>query len=135
MVTIEISYQGQKHCELKHRPSGTTIATDAPKDNNGRGESFSPTDLVASALISCMLTVMAIEAEKNDISVLGSYGEVIKEMQSDPRKIKRLPVKIHLPSSLSTEWRERLEKVAWECPVKRSINPDIEVVIAFSYDV
>lgn len=135
MIKIEVKYTGQKHCDLTHTPSGSLISTDAPKDNNGRGETFSPTDLVASALISCMTTVMAIDAEKNNIDLNGSYGNVIKQMQSEPRKIAGLPIEMHLPQALTPEWRTRLEKIAWECPVKRSLNPDIKIEIQFIYDI
>lgn len=135
MVQMKVIYSGEKRCQLTHQPSQNVLVTDAPKDNNGRGESFSPTDLVASGLISCMLTVMAIEAEKEGISLTNSHGFIIKEMQSNPRKISRLPIELHLPQNLSTEWRARLEQTALGCPVKRSIHPDILVEIQFIYDI
>lgn len=135
MSNIRCTYTGHKHCDLVHTPTNTQISTDAPKDNNGKGETFSPTDLVAGALISCMLTVMAINSEKDNISLFGAYGVVIKEMSPEPRKIAALPVELHLPKNITPEWRTRLEKIALECPVKRSLNPDIEVRIQFLYDV
>lgn len=133
MVKMRASYQGHKHCEMFHEPSGSTIATDAPKDNHGKGELFSPTDLVGAALISCMLTVMAIAAEARNWSLQGATGEVTKEMSASPRKIAKLTVHLHLPSALTQEQREFLEEVARTCPVKRSLHPDMIVDLQFAY--
>ena len=88
MVKMEIIYRGDLHCDLKHEPSGTQISTDAPKDNMGKGESFSPTDLVASALGACMMTLMGIFAKRHSIDLDGTKINVEKEMSSDPRRIK-----------------------------------------------
>lgn len=133
MVQMSIVYQGEKHCELTHGPSGQIISTDAPKDNNGRGEAFSPTDLCAVSLGTCMLTVMAIQAEKENISLHGSSAHVTKDMQAAPRKISRIGVQLNLPAALSQEWRQRLEQVAQTCPVKLSLHPDIVTDIRFHY--
>lgn len=131
MVEMSVYYQGEKHCELKHGPSGTTISTDAPKDNNGRGEAFSPTDLCAVSLATCMLTVMAIAAEKEGQSLQGTKASVKKHMQASPRRISKIEVQVDWPAGLSAEWKTRLEEVARNCPVKLSLHPDIETDLRF----
>lgn len=135
MVQIDIQYTGQKHCDLVHGPSKSKIGTDAPKDNNGKGELFSPTDLLAAALGSCMLTVMGIFADKEGINIDNSKATVIKDMQAQPRKVKSLSVNIHLPTQLSVEQRNRLENVAMNCPVKLSLHPDVQIPVQFLYDI
>lgn len=133
MVQMSVIYQGEKHCELTHGPSGQIIATDAPKDNNGRGEAFSPTDLCAVSLATCMLTVMAIQAEKEGVDLRGSTARVTKEMQASPRRISKIGVTLSLPSHLSAEWRQKLETTAHHCPVKLSLHPDIQLDVVFQY--
>ena len=134
MVNIQIEYQGDLHCKATHGPSGTELATDAPTDNQGRGESFSPTDLVATALGTCMLTTMGIAARTQNIDITGATASVSKEMTSaPPRKIQRLTVKIHVPHSLSEVEKERLERAAKTCPVHRSMHADVEMPIEFSW--
>ena len=135
MITMKAVYTGDKHCEITHGPSGAKISTDAPKDNNGKGETFSPTDLVGAALGTCVLTVMAISAERDNIDLKGSYSEVTKEMQANPRRIARLPVNIHLPKSLTPEQRHKLEVIAKTCPVHRSLLHEIDSAILFFYDI
>jgi putative redox protein len=135
MVQMTGIYQGYKHCELKHGPSGATIATDAPKDNNGKGEAFSPTDLVSIATGSCMMTVIAIHAERESVSIEGSHMAVKKEMQPAPRKISRITIELHLPQHIPIPFRQKFENAALNCPVKNSLNPDIEVPVSFIYDV
>lgn len=134
MVKMKATYTGEKHCQLFHEPSGSEISTDAPKDNHGRGEAFSPTDLCSISLGSCMLTVMAIAAEKEGLSLLGSEVEVLKGMKADPRRIGTLGVKLRLPQALSIDWRTKLENIALNCPVKLSLHPDIDFQIQFQYD-
>jgi len=135
MVNIEINYQGQLRCSATHGPSGCEIATDAPVDNHGRGESFSPTDLVATALSSCIATIMGIYANKHDIDLTGLKIEVEKHMSTDsPRRIVRLPLTIRMPASIGEDHRAALEKVAAHCPVHHSILPDIEVPVEIRYD-
>src|ERR1700709_2025588 len=113
MVAIELEYQGDLHCKAVHGPSGTALSTDAPKDNQGRGESFSPTDLVATALGSCILTVMGIMARSLGVGIAGTTATVEKEMANAPvRMIQRLAVKIHVPHPISEEHRQRLETAA-----------------------
>jgi putative redox protein len=134
MVNIQIEYQGDLHCKSVHGPSGTELNTDAPKDNQGRGESFSPTDLVATALGTCILTTMAIAARTLNLNVDGATASVDKEMTSaPPRRIARLTVRIHVPHPLGSTDREKLERAAHACPVHRSLHPDVEIPIEFTW--
>ena len=134
MVAIQIEYEGELHCKAVHGPSQTTLNTDAPKDNQGRGESFSPTDLVATALGTCMLTVMGIMARTLGIDVTGTTAMVEKEMTTAaPRRIAALPVKIHVPHDLSAEDKQKLERAAHTCPVHKSLHPDIQSPIEFTW--
>jgi putative redox protein len=134
MVKIDITYQGQLLCEAVHGPSGTKLATDAPKDNHGKGESFSPTDLVATALGSCMLTIMGIVAQRHDISLEGATVSVVKEMAASPvRRIGRLAVEIRVPGHVADEQRKLLENAARTCPVHKSLHPDVEIPVTFHW--
>ena len=132
MVTIRVEYKGDLNCTAVHGPSGAMLTTDAPKDNQGKGESFSPTDLVATALGSCLLTVMGIMARSLSLDLAGSTATVDKQMASAPtRMIERLTVKIHVPHQVSPEHRQRLEKAALACPVHQSLHPDVQMPIEF----
>jgi putative redox protein len=134
MVAIQIEYQGELHCKAVHGPSRTELSTDAPKDNQGRGESFSPTDLVATALGSCMLTVMGITARTLNVELTGATATVEKEMTAaPPRRIERLTVTIHVPGDVSVENRQRLERAALACPVHKSLHPDVQIPITFTW--
>lgn len=133
MVKSETVYIGQKHCEIVHGPSGARIATDAPKDNAGRGEAFSPTDLVGAALASCILTTMAIFAERDGVAFTGGRAEVEKEMTASPRKIGELRIHILLPKSIPSDYRLKLEEIARTCPVHRSLHPDMKIPLSFTY--
>jgi hypothetical protein len=133
MVKMSARYMGEKHCELTHGPSGTLIETDAPKDNQGKGERFSPTDLVGAALASCILTTMAIVAERDGFSIQGARAEVQKEMSPQPRRIARFPVQVYLPQDLSLDHRKKMEHTASHCPVTLSLHPDIQVQLEFHY--
>jgi putative redox protein len=134
MVNIQIEYQGELHCKATHGPSGTELTTDAPKDNQGRGESFSPTDLVATALGSCMLTIMGIAARTQNIDIGGATAAVAKEMTATmPRRIQRLTVQIHVPHALSPADQEKLERAARACPVHRSLHPEVQIPIEFTW--
>jgi putative redox protein len=133
MVAMTGVYEGEKHCTLTHGPSQTKINTDAPKDNNGRGEAFSPTDLVGAALGSCILTTMAIYAEKNGIDLLGSHFLVTKKMNLTPRMIAELSVELTLPERLNESERKTLEEIAHTCPVTRSLHSDIKMPVVFHY--
>jgi uncharacterized OsmC-like protein len=133
MVEMTALYTGEKHCELTHGPSSSVIETDAPKDNQGKGERFSPTDLMGASLASCILTTMAIMAERDGLDIRGAKARVTKEMNPQPRRVARLPVEIEMPKGISARDRERLEAAANSCPVKRSLHPDVEAPIRFSY--
>jgi putative redox protein len=134
MVEIEVEYAGGLRCTSRHGPSGSTISTDAPKDNEGRGESFSPTDLLATALVTCMLTTMGIVARKQGWNFDGARARVEKHMVADPlRRIARLPVRIEMPRGLPKDARPVLEKTALTCPVHVSVNPGIERPVTFVY--
>lgn len=128
MVEIHLDYEGDLHCSAVHLPSGTRLSTDAPVDNNGRGESFSPTDLVATALGACMATVIGIVAKRKEIAVEGMKVAVRKFMSEDqPRRISRLEVDMEMPLPADHPERKLLESAARGCPVHHSIHPDIEV--------
>lgn len=134
MVRINLSYQGGLRCSATHELSGNTISTDAPLDNNGRGESFSPTDLVATALGACMATVMGIVAERKDISLESLRIEVRKYMSDDaPRRISRIEVDLHMPVPADHPERKLLESAARGCPVHHSLHPDIETVFNWNW--
>ena len=134
-LTVTAKYLGRKRVELQHGPTGSTILTDAPKDNNGEGTTFSPTDLVAGALGACMLTVMGIVADRHAIDLSGTWTTVQKTMGIDPRRITELPVEIHLPAAINSEHRALLERTARTCPVHHSLHPDINAPLVFVYDV
>ncbi len=127
MVEINGRYQGDLHCSARHGPSGSVLSTDAPKDNQGRGEAFSPTDLVATALGTCIATTMAIAARKHAVELRGLRFEVSKEMSSDtPRRIARITTQIWLPISAQHPAAAALEGAARNCPVHHSLHPDID---------
>lgn len=130
MVEIKLQYEGGLHCSAVHTPSGNTLTTDAPVDNNGRGESFSPTDLVATALASCIATVMGIVANRKNLPLEGLHVTVRKFMSADtPRRISRLELDIHMPLPADHPERPLLESAARGCPVHHSIHPDITVIM------
>ncbi len=134
MVEIQLSYEGDLHCSAVHLPSSSTLVTDAPVDNNGRGQAFSPTDLVATALGSCMATVIGIVAMRKGIAVEGMTVAVRKFMSDDaPRRIKRLELDLQIPLPASHPDRKLLESAARGCPVHQSIHPDIEVVMNWAW--
>ena len=134
MVEIEILYEGDLHCSAVHLPSGNTLVTDAPLDNNGRGEAFSPTDLMATALGSCMATVIGIVAKRKELALEGMTVNVRKFMSDEqPRRIKRLELDLQIPLPASHSDRKLLESAARGCPVHQSIHPDIEVVMNWAW--
>ena len=134
MVAISIEYLGDLHCKAVHGPSGAVLDTDAPKDNHGRGESFSPTDLVATALGSCILSVMGIVAKRIEVDLAGATASVEKEMASAPtRRISQLTVKIRIPGRVSEDDQKRLERAAVTCPVHKSLHPDMRLPIEFEW--
>ncbi len=138
MVDIDISYQGELHCSACHGPSGAELATDAPVDNHGRGQSFSPTDLVATALGTCMVTVMGIVASQNGWQLEGTKVHVKKQMTDrPPRRIERLTVSFDVPaavaSSLDDAAKKTLAQAADTCPVRLSILDAIQVPVDFNW--
>lgn len=135
-VEIRAVYEGSMHCRATHGPSGTELSTDAPLDNGGRGESFSPTDLVATALGNCVMTIVALVCERHGHDVRGMRVQVMKEMTDQPgRRIAALPTLVMIPASAVPEQtdRDRLERAARHCPVHRSLHPDIDAPISFEY--
>ncbi len=135
-VEINVIYEGGLHCTATHGPSHRTLNTDAPVDNGGKGEAFSPTDLVATALGTCMATIMGLVAQRNDLNIDGLQVQVIKEMASDPvRRIGSLKTRVVFPSGkpLSATHRAKLEAAANACPVKKSLHPDVNIPVEFVY--
>ena len=132
MVRICIEYKGDLHCSASHGPSGATLETDAPVDNQGKGEAFSPTDLVGTALGTCMATIMGIYARQKGIPLEGLRLEVTKEMtQTPPRRIARLATEIWMPAGLPRN--PGLENAALTCPVHKSLHPDVEKPVNFHW--
>jgi len=134
MHTIENKYLGQLRIESTHLKSGNKIISDAPTDNNGKGEAFSPTDLVSSALGSCMLTIMGIKANNSKIDIEGARVNVTKIMSANPRKIEEIKVDFFMPkSNYSEKEKTVLERAAKTCPVALSLHPDLKQTITFNY--
>ncbi len=132
-MTSTVVYQGGLRTEATHLQSGTVILTDAPTDNHGRGEAFSPTDLVATALASCMATIMGIAAQTHGLEITGTRFEVLKIMAAEPRRIGEIIVDIHYPLGLSLSEKEKaiLERAALTCPVFESLHPDCKKTVSF----
>lgn len=134
MVKITGEYQGQLHCVAKHEPSGSVLSTDAPKDNQGKGEAFSPTDLLATAFATCVCTIMAMAARGRGVELAGLSYEVTKEMTAQPpRKVAKLHLKLWLPEAARAVPMEVLERAAHTCPVHQSLAPEIEKVVEFGW--
>ena len=133
MTTSIIRYLGELRTSSMHLQSGTEILTDAPTDNHGKGEAFSPTDMVANSLGTCMISIMAIKSKDLDIELKGSTAEVTKIMQAEPRKIARIEVILNMSVATSDKNKTILERSAMTCPVFLSLHPDIEKVITFNW--
>ena len=138
-VEIDVVYQGELRCLATHGPSKTQLITDPPVDNHGKGESFSPTDLVATALGTCTMSLMAIVADRNKFDIVGTKVHVVKEMIQLPvRRIGALRVTITVPgdkaAKLTEVDRSKLEQAALHCPVHKSLHPDIDAPISFVYE-
>ena len=132
MVSLTTIYEGGLRCRATHGPSGTTLITDAPVDTHGKGESFSPTDLVATALGACMMTIMGIVAERHAIDLVGMKAETVKEMSAEPpRRISALRTRITLPLPADHPQRQLLEQAAHTCPVHKSLAAEIDAAIEF----
>jgi putative redox protein len=138
MPTIKTDYLGDLRTEATHVQSGTVLITDAPTDNQGRGEAFSPTDLVSAALGSCMMTIMGIAARRDGIELKGSGMEITKGMSADaPRRISRIEILLTMVTDreLTEAEQARLERAGYTCPVALSLHPDIEQAITFAWQV
>ena len=134
MIEITVNYEGDLRCRATHTPSGNQLVTDAPVDNHGKGESFSPTDLVATALATCMATVIGIIGKRKEIDLTGMKVRVEKHMSQDaPRRIVRLPVAITLPLPPDHPERALLESAARGCPVHQSVHPEIDKPIEWHW--
>jgi uncharacterized OsmC-like protein len=135
MITIKTTYLGSLRTSSTHVQSGNQLITDAPTDNHGKGESFSPTDLVCTSLCTCMMTIMGINARKYNVDLSGMDAEVTKTMQSNPRKVKRITIAFTLPAASSIEpaTLNKLKEAALTCPVALSLNPDIEQNVHFAF--
>ncbi len=134
MVEMNGVYEGQLRCTTTHGPSKNVVSTDAPKDNQGRGEAFSPTDLVGAALGSCMMTIMGIFAQRHNLDLRGSTYHVEKEMVTAPiRRIGKLTVVFTITGNIPVDKRHAFETAALTCPVHKSLHPDIQVDTTFNY--
>ncbi len=132
-MTSKVTYTGGLRTTSEHLRSGNIFITDAPVDNNGLGEAFSPTDTVATGLASCMLTVMGIKARDMEVDMDGATATVTKHMASDPRRISKIEVILELPSNIPAKERTILERTANSCPVHHSLHPSIEKNIVFNW--
>jgi len=132
MNQIRVEYIGDLRTESIHLDSNDKILTDAPKDNQGLGRKFSPTDLVASALGSCLLTIMGIFASRNQIDMSGCYAEIEKTMSENPRRISSINIDIYLSDNISNKDKDILCKASKHCPVHNSLNKDINIKINFN---
>ena len=133
-VEINVTYEGSLRCEATHAPSGNSFLTDAPVDNQGKGESFSPTDLVATGLATCVLTTIALVAGRRGVDLGKMSARVLKEMHPDPpRRIGKLLLTVTMPPGIPEEDRKVYDRTAHTCPVHRSLHPDIEAPIEFVY--
>lgn len=134
MKTAEVVYLGNLRTEATHLRSGQSIVTDAPVDNHGKGEAFSPTDLAATSLASCMITTMGIAANTHDIEMDGARAEVLKIMANDPRRIAAIEIDIYMPPmEYSSKQKTILEKAALTCPIVKSLHPNLEEITRFHW--
>ena len=133
MATSKVTYLGDLRTSSVHLQSGTEIITDAPIDNNGKGEAFSPTDMVANSLATCMLTVMGIKARDLDIDFSGSTAVVTKIMAAEPRRISEIHITFHMNLATDDKTKTILERTAMTCPVHYSLHPDIKKEIVFKW--
>ena len=131
MVKIDVTYDGNLRCTATHGPSGKQLITDAPVDNTGKGESFSPTDLLATSMLTCIMTIVAIRADSKKIDISGMTGSVEKTMASSPRRVAKLEVVVNLPSGLDMEDRAWLITEGCNCPVCVSVSESMEVDVTF----
>lgn len=133
-MTATVVYKGDLRCECTHLQSGTVIETDAPTDNRGKGERFSPTDTLCVSLATCMITTMGIRAADMKLDLSGTKIDITKHMLSDPRRIGKIEISLHLPATV-TEEKDRflLQKIGDNCPVMKSLHPDLLVVAEYHW--
>lgn len=134
MSDFLIEYKGEKRCDLQHIKSGTKITTDAPVDNAGKGESFSPTDLMSASLGACMLTIMGIQLEPLGVPLAGSKCNIKKIMGINPRRVVKLEIDLNMCAGIKPEYRSKVEEIAKTCPVQMSLNPAIEIILNITYN-
>mgnify|MGYP000580597155 CR=1 FL=1 len=132
-MTSKVTYLGDLRTENIHLKSGNSYITDAPTDNQGKGEAFSPTDTVATGLANCMLTVMGIKANQMNVSIKGAVATVTKTMSADPRRISKIKVEYDFPNTLDSKTQKILENTAKTCPVHYSLHPDIDKEVLFNW--
>ena len=134
-MTASVIYKGQFRCECTHNQSGTVIETDAPTDNRGKGERFSPTDTVCVALATCVITTMAFKATDMGIDLAGTSIAVTKHMLADPRRIGKIEVVLSFPQTINLDEKDRqiMERVGNNCPVAKSLHPELEMVIQYNW--
>ena len=134
MVEMTVRYDGELRCTAAHGPSGSTLETDAPRDNCGKGERFSPTDLIGVALASCIATTLGIVAQRKGWPLAGMTIRVEKHMTTEgPRRIARLPVNVAMPPGFPQEARDEAERVMRTCPVTRCLHPDVAVPVSIAW--
>ena len=134
-MTSKVTYTGELRTRCVHLRSGDEFITDAPVDNNGLGQAFSPTDTVATGLASCMLTMMGIKARDMEVDLKNSFAEVTKHMAADPRRISQIDIEMYLPATITEKHKKILEHTARTCPVLFSLHPDIKKEIVFHWDL
>jgi len=134
MVTSVVFYSGDLRAESKHLQSGNKIITDAPIDNEGKGKGFSPTDLVATSLANCMLTIMGIVARRHEVNIDGTRADVEKIMGTEPRRIAEIQIEFFFPNSYDSKTKTILEQAALNCPVAKSLAESLHQSISFNYD-
>jgi len=134
MITVKTTYQGGLRTRAQHQRSGNQIMTDAPVDNHGKGEAFSPTDLLATSLGSCMLTIMGIAANTHGFHIDGTRANITKIMAPDPRRVGEVVIELFFPANrYSVKEKKIIENAAYTCPVSRSLHPDLKQTIIFNY--
>ena len=133
-MTASITYTGNLRCEAVHLQSSSQIETDAPTDNRGKGERFSPTDLLCVSLATCMLTTMGIKAADMNVDISNSKADVTKHMANDPRRVVKIQVTVSLPKNINEKERLILERTGNNCPVAKSVHPDIELVLKYNWN-
>lgn len=134
-MTARIIYKGDLRCECTHLQSGTLIETDAPTDNRGKGERFSPTDTLCVALATCIVTTMALKANDMNINLAGTKIDVTKHMLAEPRRIGKIDIVLHFDSNIQLEEKDKtiLKRVGDNCPVAKSLHPDLEVNMTYNW--